>query len=264
MDTGLLAQKFGVGLAMGLGIVGGIAAVFTPASFFMNRHLSHHWTLRALHGIASICLFPIAWIAMFAISKRVHYTGMFPVIDAAGYSGWIATLLHPFLMTFNEGAYKRAIDIWKGVPKSPYVSEPLVLGAAAAGAMANSGAWTNAMATLESLVQKNRVASAEGLGSEEEVPEAEEVPVETTTTTTTEAPEAAPAETTTTTTTTVTPVAAPAEITTTEAASVEESNPEAGTGLAYSLRQRDPSNRKLEFEATRPVGLNSSTSSSRP
>ena len=251
MDTGLLAQKFGIGLATGLGIVGGIAAVFTPASFFMNRYLSHHWTLRALLGIASIYLFPIAWIMMALVWKKVHYTGMLPVIDAAGYSGWIATLIHPFLMTFNEGAYKRSIALVLGQPKGRYVSEPLVLGAAAAGAMSDQAAWTSAMMDLKELAATIRVASAEALGSEAVAETTEED----------EAPPVILAPTTTT-TTTVTPVA------TTNLA--PEVNPEAGTGLAHFLKA---SNRKLDFGPTRilsdpssglnsSVGPNSSASSS--
>lgn len=128
MDTTLLAQSLGTGLAAGMVIMAVASIILIPASYMMNRFIYHNAFMRLLIGILSGA--GSFFVFLFLIVKRwrgwtkAHYFGLIPIFQAgdgtgedAGKMAFVSKIIrlfaHPLIMFFtspdDKAGYEAAI-----------------------------------------------------------------------------------------------------------------------------------------------------------
>jgi len=128
MDTTILAQSLGTGLAAGMVIMAVASVILIPASYMMNRFIYHGTFMRLLIGILSGA--GSFFIFLFLIVKRwqgwskAHYFGLIPLRQSGDGTGAIVgkmafvtkivdLFMHPLTMFYTGSddvtSYKTAI-----------------------------------------------------------------------------------------------------------------------------------------------------------
>ena len=180
-------KRLGIGIAVGLGIMMGITAVFLPASYMMNKLIYHHPFMRFITGLIAGILSIISFLVLVVMRiffsssvPQIHYFGLFPVVDIPGqgsYTGWPAIvftifsyIFHPFI-TFYSGSdedkegYKEAVSglLVKGELTEEFDGQKFAKGAVCeaffekareAGSIPDPAAWEGSMDTLSDTGKK--------------------------------------------------------------------------------------------------------------
>ena len=129
MDSTLLAQSLGTGLAAGMVIMAVASVILIPASYMMNRFIYHGTFMRLLIGILSGA--GSFFVFLFLIAKRwqgwskAHYFGLIPLRQSGDGTGAIVgkmafvtkivdLFLHPLTMFYtgpdDKAGYVAAIE----------------------------------------------------------------------------------------------------------------------------------------------------------
>lgn len=178
MSGNPVLDKFGIGLGLGIGIMMGITVIVLPASYMMNKLIYHQPAMRFVAGLVAgifsiVSFIIIILMRMFGSLPKIHYFGLWPVVDIPGqgsYSGWLKILFviysyvfHPFIMFYQEEEDKfgyreavKALIITEGKEQvfqgqtfmTGAVSEAFFDEARTAGALSDTAAWTKSMNLL--------------------------------------------------------------------------------------------------------------------
>jgi hypothetical protein len=125
MDTTLLAQSLGTGLAAGMVIMAVASIILIPASYMMNRFIYHNAFMRLLIGILSGA--GSFFVFLFLIVKRwrgwskAHYFGLIPLRQSGDGTGAIVgkmafvtkivdLIMHPLTMFYTGPADKAGYE----------------------------------------------------------------------------------------------------------------------------------------------------------
>lgn len=134
MDTTLLAQSLGTGLAAGMVIMAVASIILIPASYMMNRFIYHNAFMRLLIGIlsgaGSFFVFLFLLVKRWNGAPKAHYFGLIPLFktgDGTGedsgkmafFTKIINLFTHPIMMFYEtptdvEG-YESAIEYGLGL-----------------------------------------------------------------------------------------------------------------------------------------------------
>ena len=125
MDTTLLAQSLGTGLAAGMVIMAVASIILIPTSYMMNRFIYHNAFMRLLIGILSGA--GSFFVFLFLIVKRwqgwskAHYFGLIPLRQSGDGTGAIVgkmafvtkiidLIMHPLTMFYTGPADKAGYE----------------------------------------------------------------------------------------------------------------------------------------------------------